>query len=125
MLKTSMLIQEESRIFDELLSRFEALSEEQMQVVGVTWEWSTKDLLGHLAHWEQGATEQVRELQAGTWSPRKRTLEEAEQINQEVTAANHATLVPQLREHSAAPGQKSYRLCKRLRWRRMGSIRSP
>src|SRR5712692_2707048 len=87
MLKTSMLIQEESRIFDELLSRFEALSEEQMQVVGVTREWSTKDLLGHLAHWEQGAAEQVRELRAGTWSPRKRTLEEAEQINQEVTAA--------------------------------------
>jgi hypothetical protein len=93
MLKTSMLIQEESRIFDELLSRFDALSEEQMQVVGVTREWSTKDLLGRLAHWEQ-----VWELRAGTWSPRKRTLEEAEQINREVTAANHATLVPQLRD---------------------------
>jgi hypothetical protein len=93
MLKTSMPIQEESRIFDELLSRFDALSEEQMQVVGVTREWSTKDLLGRLAHWEQ-----VRELRAGTWSPRKRTLEEAEQINREVTAANHATLVPQLRD---------------------------
>src|SRR5260370_33225093 len=98
MLKTSMLIQEESRIFDELLSRFEALSEEQMQVVGVTREWSSKGLLGHLEHWEQGAAEQVRELRAGTWSSRKRTLEEAEQINQEVTAANHATLVPQLRD---------------------------
>jgi len=98
MLKTSMLIQEESRIFNELLSRFDALSEEQMQVVGVTREWSTKDLLGHLAHWEQGAAEQVRELQAGTWSPRKRTLEEAEEINREVTVANRATLVPQLRE---------------------------
>jgi hypothetical protein len=96
-LKTSML-QEESRIFDELLSRFNALSEEQMQVVGVTREWSAKDLLGHLAHWEQGAAEQVRELAAGTWSPRKRTLEEAEQINREATAANHATLVPQLLE---------------------------
>ena len=55
-------------------------------------------MLGHLVHWEQGAAEQVRELQAGTWSPRKRTLEEAEQINREVTAANRATLVPQLRE---------------------------
>ena len=56
------------------------------------------DLLGHLVHWEQGAAEQVWELQAGTSSPRKRTLEEAEQINWEVTAANRATLVPQLRE---------------------------
>ena len=94
MLKTSI---EESRIFNELLSRFDALSEEQMQVVGVTPEWSAKDLLGHLAHWEHGAAEEVRELQAGTWSPRKRTLDEAEQINREVTAANRATLVPQSR----------------------------
>jgi len=67
-LKTSI---EESRIFNELLSRFDALSEEQMQVVGVTPEWSAKDLLGHLAHWEHGAAEEVRELQAGTWSPRR------------------------------------------------------
>ena len=35
-----MLIQEECRIFNELLSRFDALSEEQLQVVGVTREWS-------------------------------------------------------------------------------------
>src|SRR5260370_41866052 len=69
MLKTSMLIQEESRSVDELLSRCEALSEEQMQVVGVTREWSTKDLLGHLAHFEQSAAEQVRELRAGTEFP--------------------------------------------------------
>ena len=55
-------------------------------------------MLGHLVHWEQGAAEQVRELQAGTWSPTKRTLEDAEQINREVTAANRAKLVPQLRE---------------------------
>src|SRR5260370_32814745 len=125
MLKTSMMIQEESRIFDELLSRFDALSEEQMQVVGVTREWSTKDLLGHLAHWDQGAAEQVRELQAGMWSPRKRTLEEADQINREVTAANHATLVPQLREQFSRAGQKSYRLCETLRRRCMRLFHSP
>lgn len=58
MLKTSILMQEES-IFDELLSRFDALSEEQMQAVGVTREWSAEDLLGHLAHWAQGAEGQV------------------------------------------------------------------
>jgi len=46
MLRTSTLIQEESRIFDELLSRFGTLNEEQTQVVGVTREWSAKDLLG-------------------------------------------------------------------------------
>lgn len=94
MLKTSMLVQEESRIFDELLSRFDARSEKQMQVVGVTREWSAKDLLGHLTYWERGPAKQVRELQSGTWSPRKKTLEEVERTNRDVTAANRATLVP-------------------------------
>jgi hypothetical protein len=69
-----------------------------MQVVGVTREWSTKDLLGHLAHWEQGAAEQVRELQAGTWSLRKRTLEEAEQIKPGGDGRRPCDAGPQLRQ---------------------------
>jgi hypothetical protein len=40
-----MLAQEESRIFEELLSRFDSLGDEQMLKVGVTPEWSAKDLL--------------------------------------------------------------------------------
>jgi len=46
-------------------------------VVGVTREWSTKDLLGHLAHWDQGAAEQVGQLQPAR-GLRERTLEEAD-----------------------------------------------
>ena len=120
MLKTSMLFQEESRIFNELLSRFDALSEEQNAGGGRDAGMVHEGLAGHLAHWEQGAAEQVRELQAGTWSPRKRTLEEAEQINREVTVADRATLVRNCDSNSAARGQKSYRLCETLqrRWMR-------
>ena len=62
-----MLAQEESRIFEELLSRFDSLGDEQMLAVGVTPEWSAKDLLAHLAYWERVAAEQVRALNAGTW----------------------------------------------------------
>jgi hypothetical protein len=69
MLKTSMLIEEESRIFNELLSRFDALSEEQMQVVGVTREWSTKDLLG-----ASGA------LGAGRGTPGRHVVSEEEDL---------------------------------------------
>ena len=93
-----MLIQEEGRIFDELLSRFDALSDEQMQVVGVTREWSTKDLLGHLAYWERSAMEQARELESGTWSPRKLTPAQVNRINREVVTANKATPRQKLRE---------------------------
>ena len=77
MFRTSMLAQEESRIFEELLSRFDSLGDEQMLAVGVTPEWSAKDLLAHLAYWERAAAEQVRALNAGTWSPKKRTREES------------------------------------------------
>jgi len=48
-----------------------------MLAVGVTPEWSAKDLLAHLAYWERVAAEQVRALNAGTWSPKKRTREKS------------------------------------------------
>ena len=44
MFRTSMLAREESRIFEELLSRFDSLGDEQMLAVGVTPDWSTKGL---------------------------------------------------------------------------------
>jgi hypothetical protein len=98
MLRTSMLAQEEGRIFEELLSRFDSLGDEQMLTVGVTPDWSAKDLLAHLAHWERAAAEQVRALDAGTWSPKKRTREEVLRINREVAKANQTTPRHVLRE---------------------------
>ena len=98
MFRTSMLAREESRIFEELLSRFDSLGDEQMLAVGVTPDWSAKDLLAHLACWERAAAEQVRALDAGTWSPKKRTREEVLRINREVVKANRATPRHLLRE---------------------------
>lgn len=98
MYQTSMLARDESRIFEELLSRFDSLGDEQMLEVGVTPEWSAKDLLAHLAYWERAAAEQVRALDAGTWSPKKRTREEVLRINREVVKANRATPRHLLRE---------------------------
>jgi hypothetical protein len=66
--------------------------------VGVTPDWSAKDLLAHLAYWERAAAEQVRALDAGTWSPKRRTREEALRINREVAKANRATSRDLLRE---------------------------
>jgi len=90
MFRTSMLAREESRIFEELLSRFDSLGDEQMLAVDVTPDWSAKDLLAHLAYWERAAAEQVRALDAGTGSPKKRTREEVLRINREVVKANRA-----------------------------------
>jgi len=93
-----MLAREESRIFEELLSRFDSLGDEQILAVDVTPDWSAKDLLAHLAYWERAAAEQVRALDAGTWSPKKRTREQVLRINREVVKANRATPRHLLRE---------------------------
>jgi hypothetical protein len=98
MFRTSILAREESRIFEELLSRFDSLGDEQMLAVGVTPDWSAKDLLAHLAYWERAAAEQVRALDAGTWSPKQRTREQVLRINREVAKANRATPRHLLRE---------------------------
>jgi hypothetical protein len=98
MMHTSILEREELRIFGELISRFDSLTESQMSAVGVTPEWCAKDLLAHLAYWERAAAEQVREFEAGKSSAKKRTRAQRERINREVVSANRATPRHVLRE---------------------------
>ena len=99
MMYASVLAREELRILEELISRFDSLTEGQMSVVGVTPEWSAKDLLAHLAYWERAAAEQVHEFEAGGRSPaRKYTRAQVERINREVVSANRATPRQRLRE---------------------------
>jgi hypothetical protein len=98
MMQRSMLEREELRIFEELILRFDSLTESQMNAVGVTPEWSAKDLLAHLAYWERAAAEQVREFEAGRSSAKKRTSAQVERINREVVSANRATPRDRLRE---------------------------
>jgi hypothetical protein len=98
MMHMSMLEREEDRIFEELISRFDSLTEAQMSVVGVTPEWSAKDLLAHLAYWERAAADQIREFEAGRWSTKKRTRAQMEHINREVVSANRDTPRHLLRE---------------------------
>ena len=98
-----MLARAESRIFEELLSRFDSLSDEQMLAVGVTPDWSAKDLPAHLAYWERAVAEQVRALEAGTWSPKKLPRKQALRINREVAKVNRATPRHLLREEFSLP----------------------
>ena len=98
MMHTSNLEREELRIFEELISRFDSLTESRMSAVGVTPEWCAKDLLADLAYWERAAAEQVREFEAGKSSAKKRTRAQRERINREVVSANRATPRHVLRE---------------------------
>jgi hypothetical protein len=98
MMHTSILEREELRTFEELISGFDSLTEAQMNAVGVTTEWSAKDLLAHLAYWERAAAERVREFEVGRSSAKKRTRAQRERINREVVSANRATPWQVLRE---------------------------
>jgi DinB family protein len=84
MIHTSMLAREELRIFEELLFRFDSLTDAEMGAVGVTPEWSAKDLLAHLAYWERAAAGQAREFEAGRRLARKRTRIQLQRINRQV-----------------------------------------
>jgi hypothetical protein len=90
MMHASMLDLEERRIFEELIARFDSLTDAHMSAVGVTPEWPAKDL-AHLAYWERAAAGQSREFEAGRWSAKKRTSAQIERINREVVSANRAT----------------------------------
>ena len=118
MMLTSMLGREELRIFEELISRFDSLSEAQRSAAGVTPEWSAKDLLAHLAYyWERAAAEEVREFEAGRWPPEKQTRAQMERISREVVSANRATPRHLLRllslraAQGASPGTTSHLGC--------------
>src|SRR5260370_9125922 len=98
MMRMSILEREELRIFEELISGFDSLTEAQMNAVGVTPEWSAKDLLAHLAYWERAATERVREFEAGRSPAKKGTRAHLERINREDVPPNRATPLHLLRE---------------------------
>ncbi len=98
MMRASMLGREELRIFEELISRFDSLSEAEMSAVGATSKWSAKDLLAHLAYWERAAAEEIREFEAGRRPTKKRTRGQMDRINREVVSANRATPRQRLRE---------------------------
>lgn len=113
MMHTSMLEREELRIFEELISGFDSLTDAQMSAVGVTLEWSAKDLLAHLAYWERAAAEQVRAFEAGKWSAKKRTRAQMERISREVVSANRATPRHLLREELILPRSEIVAAMKR------------
>ncbi len=119
MMHTSVLEREELRIFEELISGFDSLTESQMNAVGVTSEWSAKDLLAHLAYWERAAAEQVREFEAGRSSAKKRTRAQIERFNREVVSANRATPRHLLREELILARSEIVAAMKRARnWRK-------
>jgi hypothetical protein len=69
-MQRSLLLRRERSIYLELLSRFDGLTDGQLRIVGVTRDWSAKDLLAQLAYWERATAGQIRDFETGAWPPR-------------------------------------------------------
>jgi len=65
------LIREEDAGWAELHSLLDKLSFEDMERIGVTPEWSVKDLVGHLACWWAEAASQLERISMGTYTSEK------------------------------------------------------
>ena len=65
------LIREEDAGWAELHSLLDKLSFEDMERIGVTPEWTVKDLVGHLASWWAEAASQLERISMGTYTSEK------------------------------------------------------
>lgn len=81
-----------------LVEALEGLSEEDATRVGLTEQWSVKDALSHISAWEIEAARIIKEIQAGTWKPRRMNQEMIDEFNREAVESRRERSFPQVRE---------------------------
>ena len=81
-----------------LTAALEGLSEEEATRVGLTEQWSVKDALAHIAAWEIEAARIVKEIQSGTWKPRRMNQEMIDEFNRRAVEDRRGRSFPQVRE---------------------------
>ena len=81
-----------------LVSALEGLSEEDATRQGLTEQWSIKDALSHMAAWEIEAARIVKEIQEGTWQPRRMNQEMIDEFNRQAVESRRERSMPQVRE---------------------------
>jgi uncharacterized damage-inducible protein DinB len=68
----------------DLLEAIDGIPDDRMEEPGVAGEWSVKDLLGHIAFWEDRASGHIERALAGLPD------EESDAVVEELNAADHA-----------------------------------
>lgn len=81
-----------------LTAALEGLTEEEATRVGLTEQWSIKDALAHIAAWEIEAARIVKEIQDGTWKPRRLNQEQIDEFNRQAVESRRERSFPQVRE---------------------------
>jgi hypothetical protein len=83
---------------DRFVASLEGLSDEEATRVGLTEHWSVKDALSHIAAWEIEAARIVKEIQEGTWKPRRLSQELIDEFNRQAVESRRTRSFPQVRE---------------------------
>jgi hypothetical protein len=78
------------------LASIDGLTEDQVRAPGTCGEWSVKDLMGHVATWDNVALDKVRGILAG--ADRPDVSETMDEFNARAAAALRAEPVDALRE---------------------------
>ncbi|HKS26930.1 MAG TPA: maleylpyruvate isomerase N-terminal domain-containing protein [Pyrinomonadaceae bacterium] len=97
-MKKSEIMERVRASHQKLTDALEGLSEEDGARKGLTSEWSIKDALSHISAWEIEGARSVREIQAGTWKPRKLNQELIDDFNARAVEERAGRSFAELRE---------------------------
>lgn len=87
---------EERRLLMEALS---SLSRDDLQRPGVIGHWSLKDLLGHLASWDEMTVRFLRLLKEGRFWPEEETIRDIASWNEQEVARKRALTLDEVMEN--------------------------
>ena len=78
----SDLLDLEERGWMRLQDAFATIAKERFEDIGVTPEWSAKDVTHHIAYWLEDAANALEAMREGTWEPVIETDDYVEATNQ-------------------------------------------
>jgi hypothetical protein len=99
----------------ELAQALAGLTEEEAtRAAGFNAQWSVKDALSHIAAWEVEAARVIKEIQAGTWKPRRMSEEMIDEFNRQAVESRRERSFPQVREEFDAAHSEMERIISSL-----------
>ena len=79
--RAATLLALEEAAWVRLQEAFDAIGGDAFDQVGVTPEWSAKDVAHHIAFWQGDSIRTLERIRAGTWRPVDEDRDEIERIN--------------------------------------------
>lgn len=81
--RAEALLALEEAAWTRLQRSFDAIGGDAFDQVGVTPEWSAKDVAHHVAYWQEDSIRALERMRAGTWEAEEDDRDEIERTNVE------------------------------------------